>query len=80
MRYSLLLRYSCEIVCDGVGGGFNSDYFEYLVHVELLPLEHGTVGGGVWSACTRKQGDLYRAVLEAYVLTYFRETNMTYAD
>ena len=52
MRYSLLLRYSCEIVCDGVGGGFNSDYFEYLVHVELLPLEHGTVGGGVWSACT----------------------------
>ena len=34
------------------GGGFNSDYFEYLVHVELLLLEHGTVGGGVWSAYT----------------------------
>ena len=26
----------------------------------------------------RKQGDSYRAVLEAYVLPYFRATNMTY--
>ena len=63
----------------------DSNYQCYFTDIDPLPVEKVTntniliIKLSLSYLAIRKQGDSYRAMLAAYVLPYFRETNVTYA-